>query len=88
MTSADFRCSFLALCEAQQRVSQSKTCNFLAVQVGSTMRTLDRILGMSIHDCLTSCALAFYPILVHPVCDSPLASCLPHVTVLQLPLAF
>ena len=88
MTSADSRqtvCS--AALSRFSRASQDKTCSFLTVQAGSTMRTLDRVLGISIHRCLTSCALAFYPVLVHPVCDSPPASSPPHVTVTQLPLA-
>ena len=88
MTSADSRqtvCS--AALSRFSRASQDKTCSFLTVQAESTMRTLDRVLGISIHGCLTSCALAFYPVLVHPVCDSPPASSPPHVTVTQLPLA-
>ena len=37
--------------------------------------------------CLTSCALALYSVLVHPVCVSPPPSSPPHITVAQLPLA-
>ena len=45
------------------------------------MCTLDRISGVSIHGCLTSYVLAFYSVLVHPVCVSPPASFPPPISV-------
>ena len=60
--------------------------SFHTVQAEFTMRSLDRVSGVSIHGCLTSCALAFYSVLVHPVCISPPASFPLHITVTQLPL--
>ena len=41
------------------RVSQDKARSFHTVQAEFTMRTLDRVSGVSIPGCLTSCALAF-----------------------------
>ena len=72
---------------AKHRASQDKSRSFHTVQAEFTMRTLDRVSGVSIHGCLTSCALVFYSVLVHPVCVSPPASSPPHITVTQLPLA-
>ncbi len=35
--------------------------------------------GVSIHCCLASCALTFFPVFVHPVCVSPPAYFPPHI---------
>lgn len=67
--------------------SQVKARSFHTEQAESTMHTLDRVSGVSIRSFLTSCALAFYSVLVHPVCVSAPASSSPHLTVMQLPLA-
>ena len=88
MASADsLQTDYSAAVSRFSRVSQDKARSFHIVQAESTMRTLDRELGVSIHSCLTSCALALYSVLVHPVCVSPPASFPPHITVTQLPLA-
>ena len=47
------------------RVSQDKARSFHTVQAESTMRILDRVSGVSIHGCLTSCALVLYSELDH-----------------------
>ena len=88
MASADsLQTDYSAALSRFSRVSQDKARGFHTVQAEFTMRTLDRVSGVSIHCYLTSCALAFYSVLVHPVCVSPPASFPPHITVTQLPLA-
>ena len=88
MASADsLQTDYSATLSRFSRVSQDKARSFHTVQAEFTMRTLDRVSGVSIHSCLTSCALALYSVLVHPVCVSPPASSPPHITVTQLPLA-
>ena len=69
------------------RVSQDKARSFHTAQAEFTMRILDRVSDVSIHGCLTSCALVFDSLLVPPICVSPPASFPPHITVTQLPLA-
>ena len=88
MASADsLQTDYSATLSRFSRVSQDKARSFHTVQAESTMRTLDRVSGVSIQSCLTSCALALYSVLVHPVCVSPPASFPLHITVTQLPLA-
>ena len=53
-----------------RRGSQDKAHSFHTAQAEFTMRTLDRVSGVSIHSCLTSCTLAFYSLLVNLVCVS------------------
>ena len=60
------------------RGSQDKAHSSHIVQAESTIRTLVRVLCVSLHGCLTSCALTLYSVLVHPTCVSP-ASSLPHI---------
>ena len=88
MASADsLQTNYSSARSRYSRVSQDKARSFHTVQAEFTMRTLDRVSGVSIHCCLTSCALAFYSVLVHPVCVSPPASSPPHIAVTQLPFA-
>ena len=88
MASADsLQTDYSAALSRFSRVSQDKARSFHTVQAEFTMRTLDRVSGVSIQCCLTSCTLALYSVLVHPVCVSPPASFPPHITVTQLPLA-
>ena len=60
MASADSRqTDYPAALSRFSRGSQDKACSFHTVQAEFTMRTHDRVSGVSIQGCLTSCALAF-----------------------------
>ena len=64
------------------RGSQDKARSFHSVQAEFAVSTLDRVSGVSIHCCLTSYALAFYSLLVRPVCVLPQSSFPPHSLVI------